>query len=290
MRMRHIKPYQELFESQQGLTQEQKDWLYECTTGSWEINTQTGLVDVDGDFSCTGQGLPDFKGVRFGNIIEDFDCDNNLLTSLRGAPHVVGGSFDCSDNQLTSLEGAPQKVSGAFFCSYNELTSLEGTPQKVSGDFFCSYNELTSLEGAPLEIEENFDCGNNQLTSLEGAPQSVGGSFDCSSNFLVSLEGAPQKVGENFNCSYNELTSLDGAPQSVGYNFLCHDNPISERVMKGVIERMRGKKISLEQAVAEYWKHIPEEDRIYLAKHHPTLPEEEKREYAALERLKKRII
>ena len=290
MRMRHIKPYQELFESQQRLTQEQKDWLYECTTGSWEINTQTGLVDVDGDFSCTGQGLSDFKGVRFGNIIEDFDCDNNLLTSLRGAPHVVGGSFDCSDNGLTSLEGAPQSVGGAFFCSYNELTSLDGAPQKVSGDFFCSYNELTSLEGAPLEIEENFDCGNNQLTSLEGAPQSVGGSFDCSSNFLVSLEGAPQKVGENFNCSYNELTSLDGAPQSVGYNFLCHDNPISERVMKGVIKRMRGKKISLEQAVAEYWKHIPQEDRVYLAKHHPTLPEEEKREYAALERLKKRII
>ena len=248
MRMRHIKPYQELFESQQGLIQEQKDWLYECTTGSWEINTQTGLVDVDGDFSCTGQGLTDFKGVRFGNIIGDFDCDNNLLTSLRGAP------------------------------------------QKVSGDFFCSYNELTSLEGAPLEIEENFDCGNNQLTSLEGAPQSVGGSFDCSSNFLVSLEGAPQKVGGDFNCSYNELTSLDGAPQSVGYNFLCHDNPISERVMKGVIERMRDKKISLEQAVAEYWKHIPQEDMVYLAKHHPSLPEDEKRGYEAMGRLKRRII
>jgi len=76
----------------------------------------------------------------------------------------------------------------------------------------------------------------------------------------------------------------------VGYNFLCHDNPISERVMKGVIERMRDKKISLEQAVAEYWKHIPQEDRVYLAKHHPTLPEEEKREYGAMERLKRRVI
>ena len=225
--MRHIKPYQELFESQQGLIQEQKDWLYECTTGSWEINTQTGLVDVDGDFSCTGQGLPDFKGVRFGNIIGDFDCDNNLLTSLRGAPQVVGGSFDCSENELTSLEEAPQSVGGAFFCSENELTSLEGAPQKVSGDFFCSYNELTSLEGAP---------------------------------------------------------------QRVGYNFLCHDNPISERVMKGVIERMRGNKISLEQAVAEYWKHIPQEDRVYLAKHHPSLPEDEKRGYEAMGRLKRRII
>ena len=288
--MKHLREFKELFESSQDLTQEQRDWLDKCTEKPWRVNTQTGLVDVDGDFSCTGRGLPDFKGVRFGNIIGDFDCDNNLLTSLRGAPQVVGGSFDCSENELTSLEEAPQSVGGAFFCSENELTSLKGTPQKVSGDFFCSYNELTSLEGAPLEIEENFDCGNNQLTSLDGAPQSVGGSFDCSNNFLISLEGAPQKVGGDFSCSYNELTSLDGAPQSVGYNFLCHDNPISERVMKGVIERMRGKKISLEQAVAEYWKHIPQEDRVYLAKHHPTLPEEEKREYGAMERLKRRVI
>ena len=225
--MRHIKPYQELFESQQGLIQEQKDWLYECTTGSWEINTQTGLVDVDGDFSCTGQGLPDFKGVRFGNIIGDFDCDNNLLTSLRGAPQVVGGSFDCSENELTSLEEAPQSVGGAFFCSENELTSLEGAPQKVSGDFFCSYNELTSLEGAP---------------------QSVGGYFDCS------------------------------------------NNPISERAIRGVVKRMGDKKISLEQAVAEYWKWIPQEDRVYLAKHHPSLSDEDKRGYEAMGRLKRRVI
>ena len=288
--MKHLRGFKELFESSQELTQEQRDWLDECTEKPWRVNPQTGLVDVDGDFSCTGQGLPDFKGVRFGNIIGDFDCDNNLLTSLRGAPHVVGGSFDCSENELTSLEEAPQSVGGAFFCSENELTSLKGTPQKVSGDFFCSYNELTSLEGAPLEIEENFDCGNNQLTSLEGAPQSVGGSFDCSSNFLVSLEGAPQKVGGDFNCSYNELTSLEGAPQRVGYNFLCHDNPISERVMKGVIERMRGKKISLEQAVAEYWKHIPQEDMVYLAKHHPSLSDEDKRGYEAMGRLKRRVI
>ena len=281
--MKHLRGFKELLESSQELTQEQRDWLDRWISGTWKVNPQTGLVDVRGSFECSSllRGLTDFKGVRFGSVSGHFNCSKNSLTSLEGAPQSVGGSFDCSINELKSLEGAPQSVGGSFDCSENELKSLEGLPDGFSAgtDFDCSNNELTSLEGAPLEIEENFDCGNNQLTSLEGAPQSVGGSFDCSNNFLVSLEGAPQKVGENFDCSYNELTSLDGAPQRVGYNFLCHDNPISERVMKGVIERMRGKKISLEQAVAEYWKHIPQEDRVYLAKHHPTLPEEEKREY-----------
>ena len=115
--------------------------------------------------------------------------------------------------------------------------------------------------------------------------------FSCTGQGLTDFKGVRfGEVGGNFNCSNNELTSLEGAPQRVGGYFDCHDNPISERVMKGVIERMRGNKISLEQAVAEYWKHIPQEDRVYLAKHHPSLPEDEKRGYEAMGRLKRRII
>ena len=227
--MRHIKEFNQLFESTQELTQEQKDWLDRCTKGTWEANPQTGLVDVRGSFRCSSllQGLTDFKGVRFGS------------------------------------------VSGNFFCYSNKLTSLEGAPQSVGGKFSCSRNSLKSLEGAPQSVGEGFYCTNNELTSLEGAPQSV---------------------GENFDCSYNELTSLDGAPQRVGYNFLCHDNPISERAIRGVVKRMGDKKISLEQAVAEYWKWIPQEDRVYLAKHHPSLSDEDKRGYEAMGRLKRRVI
>ena len=183
--MKHLRGFKELFESSQELTQEQKDWLDKCTTRTWKVNPQTGLVDVEGSFYCMRQGLTDFKGVRFG------------------------------------------QVSGYFICSNNELTSLEGAPQSVIGYFSCS---------------------NNGLTSLEGAPQMVGGSFYCSGN------------------------------------------PISERAIRGVVKRMGDKKISLEQAVAEYWRYVPQEDRVYLAKHHPTLPEDEKRGYEAMGRLKGRVI
>ena len=59
--MRHLKRYHQLFENQQDLTQEQRDWLDECTSGTWKVNPQTGLVDVDRGFDCTNQNLTDFK-------------------------------------------------------------------------------------------------------------------------------------------------------------------------------------------------------------------------------------
>jgi len=188
--MRHIKRYNQLFENTQELTQEQKDWLDQCTDGTWEINQQTGLVDVDGIFNCQRQGLTDFKGVRFG------------------------------------------------------------------------------------EVSKNFDCSGNQLTSLKGGPQ---------------------KVGRDFLCYSNPLTSLEGAPLSVGGYLFCYDNPISENTITNVIRRMSDRNVSLEQAVSSRWKtgewdEIPEEDKPYLAKHNPDLTPEEKSEYAALARLKRRVI
>ena len=246
--MRHIKPYSQLFESQQELTQEQKDWLDKCTGTDWSVNSQTGLIDVDRSFDCSKQELRDFKGVRFGH---------------------VGGIFDCSKNELKSLEGAPQSVGGYFDCSRNKLKSLEGSPHSVEGDFDCGYNQLISLEGAPQEVGGSFLCHKNQLTSLEGAPQELGGGFDCINNSLTSLKGAPQKVGGEF------------------YFF---KNPISNEIVIRVLRKMSDDEITLEQAVSDLWNDILEEDRIYLAKHHPDLPPEEKKEYMTLERYKKRII
>ena len=218
--MKHLKTYQ-LFESRTGLTAEQKTFLNEYTRGTWSYNPATGLVDVDGDFSCAHEGLSDFVGIKFGKVSGSFGCSWNNLTSLEGAPQEVSGDFNCSSNNLTSLEGAPQEVGGDFNCSSNKLTSLEGAPQKVDGDFECRDNKLTSLEGAPQEVGGDFDCDKNNLTSLAGAPQKVDGRFNCWNNQLTSLAGAPQEVGGWFNCEDNNLRSLTGAPQEVGRYFDC---------------------------------------------------------------------
>ncbi len=180
--------------------------------------------------------LPDLSGV----IVEgEFNCSNNNLQSLKGAPQNVGDYFDCRENQLTSLIGAPQCVDGNFYCGENQLTSLEGAPQSVCGDFYCGYNNLKSLKGAPQSVGGYFDCRENQLTSLIGAPQSVGGDFDCRENQLTSLEGAPQSVGGYFHCGYNNLKSLKGAPQSVGGKFNCCGNQLTS--LEGAPEEVKGR-------------------------------------------------
>jgi hypothetical protein len=69
----------------------------------------------------------------------------------------------------------------------------------------------------------------------------------------------------------------------VGGNFRCSGNPISERAIRGIFKRIYSKKIPLGQAVSEYWRNLSQEDRAYLAKHHPSLPEKEKRIYRAIE-------
>jgi len=166
-----IKLFNEyLNESVRTLTQDQKDWLDQCTEGTWRVNPSTGLVDVDGNFYFWRLGLKNLMGVRFGRVSLDFNCSDNQLTSLEGAPQEVGGDFSCFGNKLTSLKGAPQKVGGDFYCFNNKITSLEGAPREVGGDFACSYNQLSSLEGSPREIGGNFNCSHNSITSLKGIP------------------------------------------------------------------------------------------------------------------------
>jgi len=173
--MKHIKTFS-IFESTQELTQEQKDFLDKYTDGTWELNPE-GLVDVQGDFYCSEEGLKNFKGIRFGLVSGYFVCSHNNLTTLEGAPREVGGDFYCNGNGLTTLKGAPRKVGGDFYCHRNVLTTLEGAPREVGGDFRCYYSNLTTLEGAPREVGGDFRCYYSNLTTLEGAPQTIGGEF-----------------------------------------------------------------------------------------------------------------
>jgi hypothetical protein len=197
--MKRILTYQ-LYEAQaqaqapNKLTKRQENFLnrnlenkWNSQPGTWTLNPQTGLVDVDGDFYGSKKKLKDFKGIRFGRVSGSFYCGENELTSLEGAPLQVGGDFGCSYNPIGSLVGAPQEVGGYFACIKNNLSSLEGAPQKVGKWFTCEVNNLTSLIGGPQEVGTDYDCNINPLTSLKGAPLKLGGRF--SSDLLRVNEG-----------------------------------------------------------------------------------------------------
>jgi hypothetical protein len=115
--MKYLQTFS-LFESQTSgtLTAEQEAFLDRYTRGTWSVNPATGLVDVQGTFDCSSQGLKSLYGIKFGTVEGNFYCYYNELTTLEGAPQTVGGSFYCENNQLISLTGAPQTVTRYFRC------------------------------------------------------------------------------------------------------------------------------------------------------------------------------
>ena len=132
--MRYLRDYR-LFESSDGLTDEQRKFLVKNTPVTWSLNSE-GLVDVQGDFDCYGQGLEDFLGIRFGRVSGYFRCYDNQLRTLEGSPREVGRNFYCFGNQLRTLEGSPREVGGHFYCYRNPLISLEGAPEMIKHEFW----------------------------------------------------------------------------------------------------------------------------------------------------------
>ena len=126
--MRYLRDYK-LFESRDGLTDEQRKFLDRYIRGTWSVNSE-GLVDVQGDFYCPRQGLEDFLGIRFGKVSGNFYCWNNQLRTLEGSPREVGLGFLCAGNPLISLEGAPEVITNLFIFkntrfSYNLQSFLD---------------------------------------------------------------------------------------------------------------------------------------------------------------------
>ena len=159
-----------------------------------------GTIDVDGNVYLYRRELKKLP-LKFRNVSGHFECGNNNLTTLEGAPKLVGGYFDCSHNDLTTLEGAPQSVDAHFYCRNNKLITLEGSPQSVDGDFWCGHNQLTTLVGAPQSVSGSFYCNDNNLTTLEGAPKSVSGDFYCSRNSFDVIRKRFPNDKEFFNAN-----------------------------------------------------------------------------------------
>ena len=129
---------------------------------NYNINTD-GTIDVDGNVDLYNKGLIKIP-FNFNRVSGFFYCDNNQLTSLRGAPQSVG-DFYCHNNQLTSLEGAPQSVRN-FVCYDNQLTSLEGAPQNFDGVFYCHNNKLTNLNGLEFKSFDEIYLENNPIYTI----------------------------------------------------------------------------------------------------------------------------
>jgi len=123
---------------------------YYNTYGDWKYNSETGLVDITGNFYIGGRYNEIIKfpsGLRFGSVTGNFCISYSDITSLEGFPQFVANKFDVSNNRfLESLEGGPQEVGGDYHCVYCELTSLRGIARIIGGSIYANSNKLESLE------------------------------------------------------------------------------------------------------------------------------------------------
>lgn len=102
-------------------------------------------VDVKGDVNISGKELVALP-VQFGKVEGKFDCSNNKLKQLIGAPKSVV-EFDCSSNDLFNLLFSPKEAE-VFKCSNNRILSFGGVPAKLK-ELHCEKNRIKSLKGLP---------------------------------------------------------------------------------------------------------------------------------------------
>lgn len=179
-----------------------------------------------GDMDCHKCRMTEIP-IHLHEVTGDVILSGNLLTSLCGAPSVVGGSFYCDNNNLVSLEGAPSVVGDVFNCCMNKITSLKGGPSIVGSNYYCDINRLASLKGSPRTVGGSFRCDHNILTSLDDGPETVGFEFNCEHNELVTLHGAPLHIGSDLLCSNNRITAFDCGGTVVGESLYCIFNQLT---------------------------------------------------------------
>lgn len=100
-------------------------------------------------------------------ILGDVNIMDSSLTKLPfKVLEIVTGNFNCSENKLEKLDGAPKWVGGYFDCAYNDLISLDYVPQYIGDWFDCTMNsdldldrELEKLGHVGTKINSDLDRG-----------------------------------------------------------------------------------------------------------------------------------
>ena len=152
-----------------------------CIRGTWKINSR-GEIDVSGDVNISHQNLNSILQLgQFGEVSGNFDCSNNNLRTLEGAPKRTGGEFSARENKLISLIDAPEWVFLNFNVSSNEIDSFEFSPKYVGGNFRISNNKLISFKFCPRTFEGGLMCSGNKFMSLQNFPREINGDFSCDS-------------------------------------------------------------------------------------------------------------
>ncbi len=110
------------------------------------------MINIDGNFVIKDTKLKKLP-IQLG-VVDTFDCSENQLTTLMGAPYCTNKNFFCSDNQLKSLEYASRIILGDLYCMNNKLEELENI-YLIKGSLLCYGNNIKNLIKFPSWIEKD---------------------------------------------------------------------------------------------------------------------------------------
>lgn len=124
-----------------------------------------GFLDVVGHVILRNKNLTKIP-FTFGKVSGGFDISYNGLKDLYDSPRECA-DFNCSNNSLKTLWGAPSKVHGDFSCSHNRLTSVyEAMTIEVDGDFFCQNNLISEAPQKLKSVKGKFHCDFKTVASV----------------------------------------------------------------------------------------------------------------------------
>lgn len=112
-------------------------------TGRILVDANTGKVSGTASVNLKKDVLVHTLPVQFATVYGHFNCDQNNLTTLKGAPTETGLYFSCRNNPLVSLEGLPAKVGALCWATWSPHLPLLR---------LLNLNSLKLLE-APNEVE-----------------------------------------------------------------------------------------------------------------------------------------
>ncbi len=91
---------------------------------------EPGFV-VKGDLDLSGIGLSQLPDLSEVYVLGMFDCSDNHLISLKGAPRYVGEDFKCTGNRLRTTMGISPTVEGQIVLSQNQSDRLRLVAKEV---------------------------------------------------------------------------------------------------------------------------------------------------------------
>lgn len=185
--------------------------------------------------SVSNKSISDLTGIEYFINLDQFYCDNNLLTTLPTLPNTVK-RISCSHNQLTSLPSLPNLLQN-LSCYNNLLTSLPALPSSLMG-LWCGNNNISCFPIFPSSLYFSNNC------NISGNP------FTCLPNYVSAMDSTTLTYPLCING--NTVNNPHGCAQTVSINenrmdeiLKVYPNPSNGKYYVKLSEGMKGPEINI---------------------------------------------